>query len=528
MNQQDTDLVISIDEHDVIYEQESLTPSKTELWNYNQINSNKLKFDRDYLQNFYSVLELPEDLLDGTPINWHVYTGHSFSQIMEKLIAEIKDHEPKMMTIACFENAIYQVSNETIINGAKHLVQLVKDGGIHHISIATQPFIPSRQNFWHRVAKLNAELRYINIDANVPPFCLHKALMKPRDEFSGPLVVKGLMWQEFVDKEGLGTKLSYEGMGKIVHFAKLAMSYQFVDMPRKASKRWIGILKPVPLCATEGYINNHIMCNILRKKGEFNIRPVSTGALPSPRVPQPQNQPQRSLSAPTLQGAQGSSQGAQGSSRDSDPSVRRKVHLPVNTNENVFSDDESMDNDQRRPDYEIEKRPKVIEKRPNSIECEQIEQLQEEIRQTKIDTKRQKKDIEEHFEKRIKALNDELDEYEAKDDNQDKKIAKYKKENDKLKLENEAMKVERLAQDRQMQKTERELHDQKEQFTMMKGMYEFVKKLHEEKGKLLNDEWHNIIETMKNSGVHLTDQAMNVEESDVTPAKANRPKAKLQ
>ena len=52
MNQQDTDLVISIDEHDVIYEQESLTPSKTELWNYNQINSNKLKFDRDYLQNF--------------------------------------------------------------------------------------------------------------------------------------------------------------------------------------------------------------------------------------------------------------------------------------------------------------------------------------------------------------------------------------------------------------------------------------------------------------------------------------------
>ena len=451
----------------------------------------KPTFDPKFKHLFYSYVSVPHHLLRDKPMQWKAMPNHSLQQILDTIIADIMCPIPKMMTVACFDLMITKHSNDEILEGITHLIKLVKDGGIHHISVGTLQFPPDYQEIWLKIGQINAQIRILNIERGVPPLSMHKALMKPRDEFSGPLIVKGAMWKEYLAMTGLGSALSRAGIAKIVHFAFLACGLQFTDMPRRPSSKWIGLLQPPRLCVTEGYADNSIMCDILRARGLYNVRPNSTSNIPSPDV----QQPPRRLSLNDVPA----------------PVIEENDYQIVNADRQVIPEEQSMEQDQSQNNS-----PVRSEEDRNYNESEQqqlsttsqekmdklftitsptVESLKSELRKIKLSnimTTKENKDKENKLQGKIKKLYDDLEAVEATVENQAKKISKQKKELEKLKLEVETQKLHQEVYMDEMEKVTRKKESFEEQLQMKTDQYDFLKTLY--------------TDTVKIAGKHLTER----------------------
>ena len=501
--QQETmNLELGIQEHEIFEDTvETIDDTARDLGLLNTINTatkvSKNGFDLTYMNIVYSYVKMPEAnlaALQGELI-WKNLQHHSFDQIMETITLDIQDKQPKLMTLACFDRMVPQVPNQHIINGIKKLLVLIDEGGVHQAAIATCQFPPARQNTWTTIGQLNAELRIINLDRNLPPLPLHKALMKQQDGNSGPLIVKGLMWEQFCDKSALGSTLSPAGLNKLLRFLTKACPKQFVKMRRNNSKRHLSILQPPPLCETEGYTNNSLMMTILRNKGEVNRRQM-------PVVPMPGTQQQ-----PRGQSAQATSNDREGFSRrpatwhgDSNMQVTcESDSRSVVVTDDVFTEDE-MEVDQtpvfnlnrriegrnfneasreveriREEFYEVARettREKIERLKNKGVKT--VEELQKELRKLKLDNIKDKNEK--------KKLNKDLDEAEANN-------KKYKKEIDKLRLDKEAMRIERDCNDRLLLKLEKDVYDKNERIELLEDQYKFLKTLHKEKGDMIEEQW---------------------------------------
>ena len=288
------DMAIIIDEHEVFEEEEDIPQAgekvKEPRIRFDSHGKPKPFFDPNYTYIFYECFNLPEELLDGTPIVVKPMANLNFDQIMEVITNDIQDDQPKMLTLACLDHLIPKMAISDLMKGVKKLDDMAKKGGIHYFSVATQIFIPNNPQDWYKKAQVNAELRGINIDNNVPPFGLHKCLMMPLYITYGPLTCQGKMWSEFVANTGLGSTLSPDGMERIAHFTFLACGLQFEDIQRNESRRWIGLPVPTRLSLTDDYTNNEVMCQIMRERGLFNLSSnPANNPQQQPQPPQPQD-----------------------------------------------------------------------------------------------------------------------------------------------------------------------------------------------------------------------------------------------
>ena len=324
-------------------------------------------------------------------------------------------------------------------------------------------------------------MRILNIDRKIPPFQIHKAVMKHRDGDHGPLIVRGVMWIEHVKKSGLGTNFSNEGLHKIMDVVERALGLQFVDMPRTPSKRFIGFPQPPKLCTTEGYINNNIMCNLLKNKGEFNVRPASTSSLPRVPPPPPHEQPQRSASQNDvpMRKSPTSPSGAQGNSSDFTPNKNRQVFFPTEDAEGPFNVGRvKLRHDPGDDDFDDEI-PSSDKTKYNQSE------------------------------------------------KQDKLISKYIKEIEKTTLEAETQRFEIGRKEREIDNLKSEVKMQTEKVKQLKSQYDFLKSIHDAKNQIITDEWHTMVDTLKKGGVHMSDQLHNVmRDSDEDTNTERKPKKK--
>lgn len=519
-------MLMNIDENDLILEEPS-TPSPKQA-KPTKIYSLKRKsnFDPKFQYIFYSFFEMPAER-NNTPIVWVNLNHLSFQQMIQRLKDDINNEAPKMMTVSCFDRMIPHIPNDVIVKNCKQLIKLTNEGGIHRISFTTHHFIPSKQAYWYRTAQINSDMRILNIDRKIPPFQIHKAVMKHRDGDHGPLIVRGVMWIEHVKKSGLGTNFSNEGLHKIMDVVEIALGLQFVDMPRTPSKRFIGFPQPPKLCTTEGYINNTIMCNLLKNKGEFNVRPASTSSLP--RIPQPptHEQPQRSASQNDVprERSPTSPPGAKGNSSVFTPSKNRQVFFPIEDTEGPFNVGRVKLRHDPGDDFEDEKQSSEKSKY-NERESKNMDELQGELSQLKLDTK-EIKQRERSFEKKIEDLNDEIDELEITNEKQEKQIRRYIKEIEKTNLESETQRLEIVCKDREIDNLKSEVKMQAEKVKQLKSQYDFLKSIHDAKNQIISDEWLTVVDTLKKGGVHMSDHFANVlRDSDEDTNTERKPKKK--
>lgn len=458
-NQEDTDMSIIIDEHEVFEDQEeedipqAVEKAKEPRIRYDSHGKPKPFFDPDYIYIFYECFNLPEELLDGTPIVVKPMANLSFDQIMEVITNDIKDDQPKMLTLACFDHLIPKMSISDLMKGVKKLDNMVKEQGIHYFSVSTQIFIPNKPQDWHKKAQVNAELRAINIDNNVPPFGLHKCLMIPLYITYGPLTCQGKMWSEFVANTGLGSTLSTDGFERIAHFTFLASGLQFEDIQRNESRRWIGLPIPTRLSLTDDYTNNEVMCQIMRERGLFNLRSNPTNN--AQQQPQPPQQP-------------------------------------------IAQPPQAQDSNEERDSIEDEY-------------IKTIDELNEKLANLTLENIRDKKAMEDQHKRNIAALNNDISNYQASEENQYRKIAKYKEEIKKLKLDKD--KLNQDAEDQHnkvVQDLKEGLRIQVDKFNLLQEQYNFLRRIHDQKSQLIKDEWLSIVQTLQRGGVNLADHFSNV------------------
>lgn len=496
MSANDNEFSMHIEEHERFEEtdqQADAEPARVRVL-YDVNGKPKPYFDPKYTYIFYTWLDVPDHLLKNTPIIVKKLTHHNFNQMMDLITTDIQDKDPKMLTVACFDKMIPRMTNSSIMDGIHKLFNLVNDGGVHYISAGSQLFIPNHPEDWFRKAQINAEIRALNIDNNIPPLGLHKCLMTPLHETYGPLTIQGKMWSEFLDGTGLGSTLSPEGYKKIAHFVQLSSGLQFEDIDRQPSQRYIGLPTPPRLCVTKDYSRNETMCQILQDRGLFNVRPLSTSSLPRPVPAVPA--PAIALPAPVIQ---------QHNTSD-DEDVMEDVSRPVEDNYNESGQ------------LSIAER---IERRYHRNET--VEELKTKLRNLTLE----KLKSDGHFKRQIQSLKNDVENYQASEDNQVKKIDKYKDELKRLKTEKEKwikerelITMERVCQDSELKKVQKQLVDVNEKFEWLQGNYDFLKKLHAEKSQLLSDEWITLADSMKKAGVNLGD---HIQIDDPELAEAVRP-----
>ena len=456
MSTQDEGLMsIHVEEHEV-FEDEDATPPVAGEKPKDQVRVKHDKygkpipyFDPNYAYILYDCHGLPEELLDGTPIIVKPTAHLNFKQIMALIEKDIKSKEPMMLTLACFDHLIPQMTTTKLMEGVRYLSDLAHQAN-HYFSTATQLFIPNKPHDWFRKAQINAELRALNIDNDVPPFSLHKCVMKPLYETYGPLTCQGRMWNKFLNGTGLGSTLSSDGLEKIAHFSFLALGLQFEDIDRNESRRWIGLPIPVQLCLTANYTNNPEICQILRDRNLHSIRRMSGGGPQQPREQQPVEQ-----QAPPPQ------QGAQGNDRDLVP-IQRPTYQDTASNTEIS----------------------------NSIQGE-------------LYNKDAVDELKERYRRQITSLNNDISNYQASEENQYKKISKYKDEVNKLKSEKETLNT-------CIENCKITIQNQLERISLLKDQYSFLKRIHENKEALIREEWGSMVDTLKKGNVDLSDHFNNI------------------
>lgn len=456
-NQEEIVMSIHVDEHEVFEDEDTAPPAAGEKpkdqvrIKYDKYGKPIPFFDPEYVYILYDCHGLPEELLDGTPIIVKPTAHLNFKQIMALIEKDINSKEPMMLTLACFDHLIPQMTTTKLMDGVRHLSDLAHKAN-HYFSTATQLFIPNNPQDWFRKAQINAELRALNIDNHVPPFSLHKCLMKPLYETYGPLTCQGRMWKEYINETGLGSTLSPDGLEKIAHFTFLALGLQFEDINRNDSRRWIGLPVPTQLCLTANYTNNPAICQILRERNLHSIRRMSVGGPQQPREQQPMEQ-----QGPPHQ------QGAQGNDRDPAP-IQRPTYQDTASN----------------TDIEIS----------NSIQGE-------------IYNKDTVDKLKEKHRRQITALNNDICNYQASEENQYKKMSKYKEEINILKSEKETL-------NQCIENCKVTIQNQLERISLLKDQYAFLKRVHDNKNALLKEEWGSMVDTLKRGGVDLSDHFNNV------------------
>ena len=391
------------------------------------------------------------------------------------------------------------------MDGINELFNLANKGGVHYISAGTHLFIPDQPQHWFRKAQINAEIRALNIDNDIPPLVgLHKCLMTPLYETYGPLTIQGRMWSEFLDGSGLGSTLSPEGYKKYAHFVHLSSGLQFEDIDRQPSQRYIGLPTPPRLCMTKDYSNNETMCKILHDRNLFNVRPVSTSSLPRPvpAVPAP------SLAVPV----------AAPSPAVPDPVIQQ--HITSDDEDRVESTSRPVEDPNYNESDNLSIRERIDQRYHRN---ETVEEVKTKLRNLTLE----KLKSDGHYKRQIRSLKNDVTNYQASEDNQEKKIEKFKEEIKRLKnekekwnKEREMITMERVCQDHELKKVQRQLADVNEKLEWLQGNYDFLKKLHADKSQLLSDEWITLADSMKRAGVNLGD---HIQIDDPELAEAVRP-----
>ena len=493
---EDTVMTMGVEQHDLLdYE-----PVKTPTLDQDTL-SNTMKTDHIY--SCYKMLPiLWEDVVDT--INYHDLSKHSYHQMMYVIHDDIRDKIPKWMTICCFDQVALTLPNKTILEGCKEMIKLVEAEGIHKLSFGTIQFPPEHQSKWEKIGKLNSEIRLLNIDRNIPPLALHKALMKHMfDNNTGPLMIKGYMWEQFIKKTGLGETISFAGMKKMKSFLVQAVQKQFLQMNRPNSKRWLGTCQPPPLCATDEYKDDWTMCRFLREKGEDSIaskssktskvppKSASTSNIPAtPVVPQPTgasanptgatNNDQNRPRPATWYGEdyqvnyQPLDQIRNVVVREDDCAFDAVFSEEKENSKRNYNESENNDSDLR---LNIEKRKsrcsidKEIEA-VKSIQNKAIKAVQDRATNTKTN---------EEFTNEMKSLNKEVSKLNKYLDTEEAQNKDLKKQVQKLKLDNEALLIEKDCLLTTQLRQDREIRAKDEQLRLLEENYTFLKNMHDDR-----------------------------------------------
>ena len=524
MSSENTDLNLEVDQNDLL-DYEPVKPTSKD-----QIKDQDIPVLKK--NNIYSCYKntppLWEDVV-GT-INYIDLSSHSFHQMLYVLHDDVRDTRPKWITVCCFDKVALTLPNKTIIDSCEKLIKLVEQEGIHNISFGTIQFPPEFQSKWQKLGQLNAKLRVLNIDRNIPPLTLHKALMKHMFEKNrGPLLVKGNMWVEFTKQTGLGKTVSPAGLRKLKSFLLQAVRLQFVEMDRIPSNRWLGTIQPPPLNSTDDYTTNPTMCHFLREKGEFNQRSKSTSTAQA-QVEQPQRSvstsnipvvPQPTGASATEEGASATEEEKRKDQQRSRPITWHGQNIQVryrpgnNTRKVVTEDDSSAFSDtpkdqdnynesdlrntlvkrkaeqqsfvQQTTSFEQEiatisalqdQAAKVMQNRVSMTKP--VQDLANELLKVKTENE-ERKEQEETLKKEISKLNKYLDAEE--EDNK-----KYKKQVEKLKLDNAALLLEKDCALNTQLNLERSLKNKSDQIKMLEDSYAFLKTMHDDRTEWIQKE----------------------------------------
>jgi hypothetical protein len=112
MTTNENEFSIHIDEHERFEETEEIRAEPARVRVLYDVNGKpKPYFDPKYTYIFYTWLDVPEHLLKNTPIIVKKLTHHNFNQMMNLITTDIQDEDPKMLTIACFDRMIPQMTN---------------------------------------------------------------------------------------------------------------------------------------------------------------------------------------------------------------------------------------------------------------------------------------------------------------------------------------------------------------------------------------------------------------------------------
>ena len=488
---EDTVMNLNIDQNDLL----DFEPSKPKRIDQDQVNT----MTKNNIYSCYrNAPPLWEDVVDS--INYIDLSKHSYRQMMYVLHDDVSNKTPKWMTVCCFDQVALTVPNKTILEGCNELIKLVEQEGLHKISFGTIQFPPEHQTKWVKIGELNAEIRLLNIDRKIPPLALHKALMKHMfPDNKGPLMVKGMMWQQYIKRTGLGETISDAGMSKLKHFLLQAVQKQFLSMSRKPSNRWLGTSQPPPLHSTEDYYSVETMCHFLREKGEFHAqKPTKSASTSSIQVKPRYNpvvlQPTGASADIDQNRPRPATWYGQNYQVDFQPlEDTRKVVLREEDDsafDSVFVDqsektkrnyNERNDNDLRQSieklqslhsqDKEFEVAKALAKAIKDNTEKEVIKTKT--IEEDSSDLKKVKKENQD-LKKEIAKLNKYLDTEEA--ENKD-----YKKQVNKLKLDNESLLLEKECLQNTQLKLDRELTTKTEQARLLEENYTFLKNLYDDR-----------------------------------------------
>lgn len=513
----DSIIELHADEHEIfddnedmesVYEEvdESIPPSNQPEVKQQEVKQQEKKGKEEVKSNFYydidlsrknifySDINMPEKHMKFVPeqVEYKFMTG-SLEKMAQTIAKDIEDTSiPKNMIIQCFGKVLYNRTNQSVIEYIYDMIKEVDKQKVHKIAMATNHFIPAKPGTWQHCAHFNAEMRIANIDRGQPPLTLHKALMDREFVDHGPLLIKGSMWQEYVDGEGLGHTLSRAGYKKHLHFVLKAFENQFRDN-HFPSKRYIGTPQPPPLAKTPGYVDNPRMMKILEEECLINCRffgkvsqvppenrfqavdPPEQSSTPKP-VPAPEPavpQPGRASSSSSLNNTTKHSSEKERPKTwygqnivISEGSASRKVSLPGASNDSGVFDDSSRQRDERIFNEEQDKINK-------HVSWEELETAYDNLRY-------EHREDEKYYKKKI-------DELIMEKENLKDKLYDLKDENETLKLADDLHKSKLRSLQRQLEAKTEECEHKEERIKLVEQQCRFIKNLHNDMGELIND-----------------------------------------
>lgn len=192
-------------------------------------------FPEDYLkmidpdsEDHYVVLDykIPSDILAKARglIKFITMPNANQKELTDTVMNLINKSTPSKQTYitgAIFQRNFKTLGREGVAAIATRLTDHILDNreakrGLHtvHLTLATIQYLPSMENLWSDIWRTNIFLKQKTVALGMVPLNMTKWLTRSAKEDVKEIEMKGTMFEEFLNKTGLGTTLSQAGMIK--------------------------------------------------------------------------------------------------------------------------------------------------------------------------------------------------------------------------------------------------------------------------------------------------------------------------
>lgn len=182
------------------------------------------------------------------------------TETMEEMTATVKDlivnndeTRPTFITVSIFSRLYQELNTVGCENIANEIAHSAKTDGYMkrniHITFATVDYKPGFQHLWDDIEETNHFFKQKSFSFNSLPFNLHRWVLRPAFNNRSEREVRGPLYEEYLNKQGLGLTLNDDGKQKVLE--GLLRHHSSFTEPMGEINRVEA--KPIPLDQTRGF-----------------------------------------------------------------------------------------------------------------------------------------------------------------------------------------------------------------------------------------------------------------------------------